>query len=310
MAKKNRKQSKSGASGAGAGSRPAPREPKAQAPAPKRQATEGLGFDARPLALVLATIGVLLTAYLTGVWLSGAELAACSEGSSCDLVQSSRWSTLLGLPMALWGMLTYIAIGFFVWRSKKQAQMWTTALYIAVAGVGISAYLQAISVFELDAVCMYCVASAILMTVICAVLAVFRPRNLREFRWAAFGPSSTLLAVAIVIVMHLHFSGAFSPTSGPEKGYLKALAVHLDESGAKFYGASWCPHCQEQKWMFEASVKRLPYVECSPNGRGTPISSACQSAGVQQYPTWVIGGQRFTGILAPERLAELSGFKG
>ena len=62
------------------------------------------------------------------------------------------------------------------------------------------------------------------------------------------------------------------------------FAQCLTDAGAKFYGAFWCPHCQEQKKLFNESDK-LPYVECSlPNGEGqTP---ACAEEGIKVYPTW------------------------
>lgn len=68
-------------------------------------------------------------------------------------------------------------------------------------------------------------------------------------------------------------------------GKLDALATCIKDSGALFYGAFWCPHCQNQKAMFGSSAKLLPYVECStPDGKGQlPI---CTDAGVTGYPTW------------------------
>ena len=38
------------------------------------------------------------------------------------------------------------------------------------------------------------------------------------------------------------------------------LAQCINNSGAKFYGAFWCPHCQATKAMFGKSAKLLPYV--------------------------------------------------
>ena len=68
-------------------------------------------------------------------------------------------------------------------------------------------------------------------------------------------------------------------------GKLDGFATCIKDSGALFYGAFWCPHCQNQKAMFGASAKYLPYVECStPDGSSQlPI---CNDAGVQGYPTW------------------------
>jgi uncharacterized membrane protein len=320
MAKKRKNQNKSGggnreAAGAGlqtaaaTGPQVSDAAQAATATPKRRSEATAPGFNALWLVLVLTGLGVLLTGYLTVVHFTNAELAACSAGSSCDLVQSSRWSTLLGVPLAIWGLLTYAAIGAIVWSTKRRPERWTWAMFAALLGVAISIYLQVISVFEIEAVCQYCVASAVLMTVIFIVLALFRPARQRNFAWNSFAPSSGLIAVAVVVVMHMHYSGTFSAAVGPESPYLKGLAEHLDDTGAKFYGAYWCPHCQQQKRMFEASVDRLPYVECSPGGRGTPSSAVCNAAGVRDYPTWVIGGKRYPGIQSPRRLAELARYK-
>lgn len=90
---------------------------------------------------------------------------------------------------------------------------------------------------------------------------------------------------------------------------LAALADHLKQSGAVFYGAYWCPHCQEQKQRFGASASRLPYVECDPRGTGAR-PDLCQAAGVRAYPTWVLGGQMIEGTISPAELARRSGFGG
>ena len=70
-----------------------------------------LAKQLRLTVLVLAGVGIILTAYLTFDKWFDTGLAYCAAGSGCDLVQSSRRSTLLGLPLALWGMLAYASIG-------------------------------------------------------------------------------------------------------------------------------------------------------------------------------------------------------
>lgn len=90
-------------------------------------------------------------------------------------------------------------------------------------------------------------------------------------------------------------SGQVSPYDG--------FAQCLADAGAKFYGAYWCPHCQNQKKSLGNS-KNIPYVECStPNGQGQlPI---CTDAGITGYPTWVFAdGSRLDGERTLEELAE------
>lgn len=90
-------------------------------------------------------------------------------------------------------------------------------------------------------------------------------------------------------------------------GKLDAFAGCVKESGAAFYGAFWCPHCQAQKALFGKSAKLLPYVECStPDGQGQ--LQVCKDAKVESYPTWQFAdGTRKTGELS---LADLAGFTG
>ncbi len=82
-----------------------------------------------------------------------------------------------------------------------------------------------------------------------------------------------------------------------------SFAQCITDAGAKFYGAYWCPHCKDQKELFDNSAK-IPYIECStPNGQGQlPI---CIDAGITGYPTWVYGdGSIENGNQTLEQIAE------
>ena len=83
----------------------------------------------------------------------------------------------------------------------------------------------------------------------------------------------------------------------------------LNENGVTFYGAFWCPHCQNQKKLFGSSAEKLPYVECStPDGKSQ--AKVCVDAGITSYPTWEFADQsRLTGEISLERLASKAGCK-
>ena len=66
----------------------------------------------------------------------------------------------------------------------------------------------------------------------------------------------------------------------------------------------------EQKDLFEASVYRLPYVECSPNGKEGLKAIVCVEEQINKYPTWVIKGRKYNGVFKPEQLAKYSGYTG
>jgi hypothetical protein len=114
------------------------------------------------------------------------------------------------------------------------------------------------------------------------------------------------VAAAVVAIV----GGAFVFAGGPAPAtpYQQALARHLAESRAVFYGAYWCPHCHEQKELFGGAAESLPYVECDPKGTN-PQPLRCEQAGVRVFPTWVVGAERREGVQPLEELARLSGFK-
>jgi len=114
----------------------------------------------------------------------------------------------------------------------------------------------------------------------------------------------TLAAVVVVIGGLVYLSNR---TSG-EPGQYDKLAQCLTEKGVKFYGASWCPHCAEQKRMFGKSMSYVDYVECAVPGNQRGQTKACDDAGIESYPTWIFpDGSRVTGEQLPSALAEKSG---
>ncbi|EKE25817.1 MAG: hypothetical protein ACD_5C00029G0004 [uncultured bacterium] len=88
---------------------------------------------------------------------------------------------------------------------------------------------------------------------------------------------------------------------------LDSLAQCLKDKGAKFYGAFWCSHCNNQKKAFGDSQKLLPYIECStPDGKGQ--TKECQDANIDGYPTWTFpDGSRQSGDIPLPTLAEKTG---
>ncbi len=68
-------------------------------------------------------------------------------------------------------------------------------------------------------------------------------------------------------------------------GKYDQFAMCIKSSGAQFYGAFWCPHCQAQKARFGKSAQYLPYNECS-TADGQGQLQYCTDKGVQSYPTW------------------------
>ena len=274
----------------------------------KQPATKGLLRDGPnwPLA-ALAVIGMVLTAYLSFIAWQGKQAAFCTEGAGCDIVLNSRWSILFGMPTSFWGFLTYALLAAVAWNRQADTQ-WRWAWIISLLGLLFSLYLTSISFFELNAACPYCLTSLGIIATIFVVTTLQRPVNLANFSWGPWLGKTVGLGAVVIVALHLHFAGYWGGAPKPEDPWVRALAEHLSKSDAKFYGASWCPHCQDQKKLFGSSVKRIPYVECSPGGPRAPQATICKDKNITNYPTWIINGQRQTGVLALDALAQLSKF--
>mgnify|MGYP003574963342 FL=1 len=277
---------------------------KSKQPAPRAIVPQGPNW---PL-FALAAIGMVLAGYLAVSAWQGTAAAFCAEGAGCDIVLNSRWSTLLGMPTSFWGFLTYGLLAAVAWN-RDAANRWRWAWVISLFGLFYSLYLTGISFFELNAACPYCLGSLALMAAIFALTTLQRPANLAKFSWGPFLAKSLGAAAIAIIALHLHYAGYLGKAPGPEDPWIRNLAEHLARSDAKFYGASWCPHCTEQKHLFGTSEKRIPYVECSPGGPKAPLAQACKDKGIQSYPTWIINGQRYTGVQPLDTLAQLSRFE-
>jgi uncharacterized membrane protein len=119
---------------------------------------------------VVAIAGLAIAAYLTVVHYADAD-PVCAIAHGCATVQQSDYAELAGIPVALLGLLGYVAI---LGSLARDGESWRTATaFLALGGFGFSAWLTYVEIWRLDAICIWCVASAICMTLL-AGLAVAR----------------------------------------------------------------------------------------------------------------------------------------
>jgi len=121
--------------------------------------------------IVLTVAGLSDASYLT--YVHYAEISPlCTFGSSCIKVQSSVYSELAGVPVALMGLLGYVAIlGSLLAPEGENSRFATMAL--TLVGFGFSAYLTYRELFSIHAVCEWCATSAAILTVM-TCLSVWR----------------------------------------------------------------------------------------------------------------------------------------
>ncbi len=254
----------------------------------------------------LALLGMAITAYLSfGSLFSNAPLF-CGPESGCDIVQNSRFGTLLGLPIALWGFGLYAWIALSAYSMPAKPKRWKRLAWLTALGLAISLYLTLAGLLFLEAWCAWCLASQLTMLALFLAVWLRPPESGPGMSWLVWNRNLLLISLFFSGVLYAWQDGLLQP---PENQELRALAEHLDATGAAYFGAFWCPNCQDQRELFGRSADRLPYVECSPNGRGGIVAFECVSNDITAYPTWIIDGRRHQRVLSIDELKRLSGFK-
>lgn len=107
-------------------------------------------------------LGVAVAGYLTYVHYAGIE-PVCQFSGGCEKVQSSEWADIYGMPVALLGLIGYVAIVGSLLALRGDAQLFVSAA-LSLVGFLYSGYLTYQELFAIKAICQWCVVSAVLMT--------------------------------------------------------------------------------------------------------------------------------------------------
>ena len=125
------------------------------------------------VALVLTVLGIAIAGYLTYVHYEGLS-PVCTTGG-CERVQASSYSEIGPIPVALLGLIGYLLIlGSLLVRGDVGRAL---TFMLSLTGLAFSLYLTYLELFVIDAICQWCVASAVVMTalLITATIRLLRP---------------------------------------------------------------------------------------------------------------------------------------
>ena len=125
----------------------------------------------RRATAALSLVGIAVAGYLTWIHYAGLDPVCVGGGGGCERVQTSPWAELAGVPVALLGLLAYATILASLALPEQTGR--SVAAFVSLVGFGFSAWLTYVELVEIDAVCQWCVVSAILMTAL-AVVSVAR----------------------------------------------------------------------------------------------------------------------------------------
>ncbi|GAA6621270.1 vitamin K epoxide reductase family protein [Scytonema sp. NUACC26] len=308
----------------------------------RRRSTPWIHRWSRVLIGAIAILGAIITAYLTVVKFTQGSTACPTK--SCDLVLSSEYATVFGLPLALFGFIAYAGMATCALaplafapaqkkdiRTKLESTTWLLLLAGAIAMSIFSGYLMYLLFFKIQAVCIYCLASALFSISMLVLTLIGRNwEDIGQIFFTAIVVGMVTLIGTLGVYANVNNPVAnansntptISPTGQPKPGVgwditttsgeaEIQLARHLAKVGTKEYVAWWCPHCHEQKQLFgKEAYKEINAIECDPQGQKNPRPDLCQAAGIQGFPTWQINGKLYPNVQPLEKLAQISGYKG
>ncbi len=117
--------------------------------------------------IILSFFGFLDASYLTLKHYLGTPLN-CSVFEGCEKVANSPYAVILGVPVALLGMIYYTALFFlsYLYYETKNPRLAPWILGLPVAGFLFSLYLVYLQLFVIKAICVYCAGSALISTIL------------------------------------------------------------------------------------------------------------------------------------------------
>jgi uncharacterized membrane protein len=119
---------------------------------------------------LLALIGALIALYMTLHKLGLIGELLCGTGS-CEIVQTSKWAVFMGVPVPYWGLAGYTILTTLGLASLQPRYVDNRALRLALIVTSstafvFTAYLTALEAFVINAWCRWCIASAVVATLI------------------------------------------------------------------------------------------------------------------------------------------------
>ena len=299
----------------------------------------------RQIIGAIAILGAINTAYITITKLSK-TVAACPT-SGCERVLDSAYATVFGLPLSVFGLVAYVGMAVLALaplainaeqnrkqRTNLEGLTWKLLFIGATAMTVFSGYLmyvmvsQFVSKYGAGGICYYCIASAIFALSMFVVTLI--GHDWEDIGQLVMTGIITLMVTLITtLLIYANLPSTAQPSaSGGNTGPAVVntsspaeveLAKHLKQTGAKMYGAYWCPHCHDQKELFGKEAAAIyPYVECAPDGVNSK-TAVCQEIAPKiekqtgqsfGFPTWEVNGQYLTGTQQLTDLATKSGYQG
>ncbi len=124
------------------------------------------------IILAAAILGMLLSLFLTYTHFQGSPFCVAGQEEACDVINQSIWSELFGIPVALFGFLTFLCFSLGAIFEKKHKYIPHAMTALATGAVGFETYITYMAKTVLDLFCPYClfIYALLIITFICTII--------------------------------------------------------------------------------------------------------------------------------------------
>lgn len=263
----------------------------------------GTGKKTRVAVALLALAGLAIMSYLTYIhYANKRSFCDISENVSCDVVTTSVYSEVFGVPMSLLG-LGYFLAAFFLMFFRKRGNVWLMLFFLTLFVLIPSLYLSALELFVIEALCILCETSKVLMLGI--LLLSYRAARLHERITVRMTMPVLIAGVAATAITY------FAQTGNVVKKDYSEFVNCLNEQGVVYYKSFRCSSCKRQERLLGDAYLKLNAVECHPKGPdGNP--ELCLAKRISRTPTFILepGGAEEKRLEGLQQLDALAAFAG
>jgi len=124
---------------------------------------------------VVATAGLGVAAYLTWVHYHP-EALVCTRGGGCETVQQSHYAVLVGIPIAIYGLVAWVSVLVLLAVDTPIARVLVCA--VALVAAAFAVYLVVLQVAVIDAICVWCMVNDLGLVPALVALSLLRLRTI------------------------------------------------------------------------------------------------------------------------------------
>tara|TARA_Y100000034_G_C6870671_1_gene397467 strand:- start:447 stop:1259 length:813 start_codon:yes stop_codon:yes gene_type:complete len=260
--------------------------------------------------MILAVLGFGTSIYLTYEHFSaGSSVCDFSETVSCSLVNSSVYSELLNVPVAVFGALWMVVMFFAAWHAIKKKELIPGILAWSIAGVAFITYMI-IAEILLEALCPFCTVVHVLILIMFGLALYLYKKEGSKLKKKKIIKALKPWIVTIIILNLIPLIVFNLPSSEPDVDYTP-LAQCITENGVNMYGSFRCGVCAKTRALFGDAFEEINEIECHPQGENAQ-TELCLSKGIEGTPTWILEpeGEEVKRQVGFMTLAELQVFAG